>query len=91
LHVNSIVATGLMLMNGSPMPVSEYDDGNLSFKWEEDTVLLGNTHDQNYEVRLLNNPDWNDFLIQFSAETIGATIPANGDARFRCIRLEPLQ
>lgn len=91
LQVNSMLATGQMLMNGSPMPVSEYDDGLLSFTWEEDTVLLGNTHDQNYEVRLLNNPNWDDFLIQFKTETTGPTIPANGDARFRCVRLAPLQ
>ena len=30
LHVNSIQITGQMLMNDSPMPVNEYDDGLLS-------------------------------------------------------------
>jgi len=90
LHVNSILASGQMLLNDSPMPASQYDDGFLSLVRDEDSVLLANTHDQTYSVRLLNNPDWNEFLIQFSVQTIGETIPTNADSRFRCVRLEPL-
>ncbi len=89
-HVNSVQITGQMLMNDSPMPASEFDDGLLSIVWEEDSVLLGNTNYQTYQVRVLNDPDWNDFWIHYEVQSPGDTIPINEDARFKCMRLEPL-
>jgi len=90
LHVNSVSITGQMLLNDGPMPVSEFDDGLLSLRRETDTVLLGNTHDQSYQVRVVDQDDWAEFLIHYGVETFGATIPRNGDAQLMCILLDPI-
>jgi hypothetical protein len=82
--------TGQMLLNDGPMPASEYDDGLLNLRREDDLVLLGNTHDQSYQVRVVNQDDWADFQVHYGVETRGENIPWNGDAQVMCILLDPI-
>lgn len=90
LLVESTVVSGNMLLNDAPMPASEYDDGNLRLQQAEDTVLLGNTHDQSYQVRLLTQPEKTVYWIHYAVETLGDNIPGNGDARFMCVLFDPI-
>jgi len=89
IYVNSYQLSGQMLLNDAPMPATEYDDGWLRLKREEDTVLLANTHDQSFQVRVVNQAEWVDFQVHYELQDLGAKIPANEDARFMCVRLVP--
>jgi hypothetical protein len=90
LDVTSVQITGQMLLNDAPMPASEYDDGELSLRREEDSVLLANTHDQSYQVRVVNQADWAEFRVHYGVETPGEKIPLNGDTVVMCIVLDPI-
>ena len=93
LNVNSVVMTGQFLLNDAPMPASEYDDGLIKLRRAEDQVLLGNTHDQNYEARVVDQDDVIDFIVHYESETRSAvdlSLPFNGDAEVMCVRLEPI-
>ena len=85
LEAKSIIVAGEFLINGGPMPVTEYDDGLIYFRSAEDSVLLGNTHDQNFQSRVLLNPYW----VHYGVETGGEQVPVNADARVVCAWLDP--
>lgn len=90
LEVNSVSITGQMLLNDAPMPALEYDDGLIHLRRQEDSVLVANTHDQTYQVRVVNQEDWAEFLVHYGVESRGDTVPWNGDAQVMCILLDPI-
>ena len=67
--------TGDFLVGGEPAPASEYDDANL---WLEnsrtgDRVLVGNTHDLSFAVRVTPGI----YELVYEVETPGAQLPRN--------------
>lgn len=77
--------SGQYLLQGGSPPKSEYDDAIL---WLEnastgDRVLLGNTHDESFAVRV--TPGIYD--IVYELETPGNLMPRNGRVRLRKIAL----
>jgi len=88
--VNSTLINGNMYVNDVSPPASEYDDGLVELRRQEDTVLIGNTHDQSYELRVIRDPAWSLFDLHYGVETIGDNMPWNGDARLGCIVLDPI-
>ncbi len=89
LQIDSMQVSGLFNLNDAIPPVSQYDDGLVSLKWEEDSVLLGNTHDGSYLVRLIKNPSWNYFWASYGVQTKGPKMPINNDARLHCVKIVP--
>jgi hypothetical protein len=90
LHVKSIPITGQMLLNDAPMPVSEFDDGEITLKRASDSVLLGNTHDQSYNVRIIDREEPTLYQVFYGVETLGDSVPSNGNANVMCIILDPV-
>ena len=90
LDVDSVVITGQMLLNDVIMPASEYDDGVLSFIRGFNSVELGNTHDQTYQVRLIDEPEPTLYLVHYAVETPGASVPLNGSGYVTCVILDPV-
>ena len=85
LDVTSTIIAGTFNVGGNPVPVSEYDDGLISLHWDEDFVLLGNTHDETFLRRVLVAP----YQIHYQRQTVGDLMPVNGNARISCARLAP--
>lgn len=90
LDVDSVVITGQMLLNDVFMPASEYDDGVLSFIRGFNSVELGNTHDQTYQVRLIDEPEPTLYLVHYAVETPGDSVPLNGSGYVTCVILDPI-
>jgi hypothetical protein len=88
--VNSTLIAGQMYVNDVSPPASQYDDGLIELRRQDDSVLLGNTHDQSYQARVIKDPAWSLFDLHYSVETIGDTLPRNGDAKLGCMLLEPI-
>jgi hypothetical protein len=67
--------SGALTINGAPAPASEYDDGNVTLIGVDsaDTLLLANTHDQGYAVKLLPG----SYRVVYAQETSGGTVPQN--------------
>jgi hypothetical protein len=88
--VNSTLINGSMFLNDVAPPALQYDDGLIELRRLEDQVLLGNTHDQNYQVRVINDPEWSLFDLHYGVESVGDTVPWNGDSKLGCIVLDPI-
>jgi hypothetical protein len=67
--------SGALTINTAPAPASEYDDGIVTLIGldSSDTLLLANTHDQGYAVKLLPG----SYRVHYASETSGGTVPQN--------------
>lgn len=90
LDVDSVLITGQMLLNDAPMPALETDDGVLSFIRGFNSVRIGNTHDQSYQVRLIDEPEPTLYLVHYAVETPGDSVPLNGSGYVMCVVLDPV-
>ena len=70
--------SGSFLVAGAAPPVSEYDDARIFFRDHEaaDEVLVGNTHDGDYDIPLVPG----EYDIIYRVETAGETVPHNDGA-----------
>jgi len=87
LGVGSLPITGSMLLNGDPMPPTDYDDGLITLQWGEDLVPIANTHEQSYQSRVVYNPAQTVYWIHYENETPGEMLPVNSNARIGCVIL----
>jgi hypothetical protein len=90
LDVDSVVISGQMLLNDGPMPALQTDDGVLTFIRGVNSVQLGNTHDQIYQVRLIDEPEPTVYLVHYAVEAAGDAVPLNGSAYVMCVVLDPV-
>lgn len=90
LEVNSLVINGQMFRNDVVTPPSEFDDGILTLIRGVDSIEIGNTNDQTYQVRLIDHPEPPLYLVRYSAESRGETMPLNENAYVMCLVLDPV-
>lgn len=80
IDVPMVELSGALTINAAAPPVSEYDDGLLFLQGTganaDDSVLLGNTHDSSYQVRLIPS----SYDVYYAQETSGGTVPDNKHA-----------
>lgn len=89
IDVNSRVIAGSMLLNDALFPASDFDDGLLYLQGTPDLILLGLTHHQAYQLRIVDDPSLVDYWVYYGVQSLGASVPANGFGRAHCVRLEP--
>lgn len=89
IDVPSVVTQGQFLVNDSPPPAIEFDDGTVSLRLAEDEVQLGNTHDGTWQTRMVDYPGEPRYSARYSVETLGPVMPINTDARIGCAVLDP--
>jgi len=79
VNIEMVELTGAMTINGEVPPASDYDDGLLHLRGDEfgDSVLLGNTHDGSFVVKLIPGT----YAVYYGQETSGGTVPQNKQAR----------
>jgi hypothetical protein len=89
IHVESIPITGQMLLNDAPFPAQEFNDGELRLVRADDSIPLGNTHDQNYSLRIIDLGEPTYYEVFYGVETLGDSVPRNQNARAMCMVLDP--
>lgn len=81
IDIDSVPLSGEFTLAGAPPPASEYDDANVGLESATaGTVLLGNTHDLDYELNVIPG----DYQIVYMHET-GTNVPQNQRARFGAV------
>jgi len=91
LNVNSVQINGQMFFNDVSPPALEQDDGIVTLIRGFDSVQIGNTHDQSYSVRLIDQPDPTLYFVHYAVESRGTIAPINGSAYVMCVVLDPIE
>jgi hypothetical protein len=91
LDVNSVAISGQMYFNDVSPPAVQFDDGIVTLIRGFDSVQLGNTHDQSYSVRLIDQPEPTLYFVHYALESPGPIAPINGSAYVRCVVLDPIE
>jgi hypothetical protein len=79
-----------MLRNDVFPPALETDDGILTLYRGFDALELANTHDQTYQVRIIDRPEPTFYFVNYSVETPGGLMPINQNAYVMCLLLDPV-
>lgn len=89
LNVTAYSYPGTFLLNGGPTPAVAFDDGEVFVHNGEDRVLLGNTNDQTFQVRLIYDAENSNFEARYESQSPGAQMPINTDSKFGCAKFAP--
>lgn len=90
LEMDSLAINGQMFLNDVAPPASQFDDGILTMINGFDSIEVGNTHDQTYQVRLIDQPEPTLYRVSYSVESSGDTMPVNENAYVMSLILDPI-
>jgi len=78
IDVPTAVVTGDLSISGGAPPASQYDDGLivLASSTSDDEAVIGNTHDQHYQARVVPG----SYEVRFRNQTPGDVVAWNGNA-----------